>query len=70
MQYKGHHYEQETSLDARCITLFHNPSGLVLSEATSVFASQFEIEQILDDLIHEADMIQANSDQAAIDSMG
>ena len=62
MQYKGHNYLFECSKDIRCITLFHNPSGLVLSEATSVFASQAEIEAILDGLIEEGDLVQKRND--------
>lgn len=62
MQYKGHNYLYECSEDIRSVTLFHNPSGLVLSEATSVFAYQAEIEEILDGLIEQADLIQERSD--------
>lgn len=63
MEYKGHTYLFECNVDIRCVTLFHNPSGLVLSEATSVFASQAEIETILDGLIEEGDLVQEKSDR-------
>lgn len=63
MEYKGHRYHYRSDLDTRCVTLIHN-RGVILSEATSVFASQLEIETILDELIEKAELLIIRNDDA------
>lgn len=64
MEHKGHTFLYECTLDKRCVTLIHNPSGVTLSAPTSVFTSQSDIEQILDELIEKAELMIIRNDDA------
>jgi hypothetical protein len=64
MGYKGHTFLYECDVDIRHVTLIHNPSGVTLSQTTSVFVPYSEIEQILNELIKKAELMVIRNDNA------
>lgn len=67
MFYKGHYYELEMNLTNRCVRLSVNPSGATLTQPLSVFASQEDIEKILDELIIEGQLMAIRNDDSYYD---
>lgn len=64
MEYKGHTFLYECSIDNRSVTLIHNPSGVRIREAIGIFTSQTQIEKILDKLIEKAELMVIRNDDA------
>jgi hypothetical protein len=65
--YKGHWWEIEMSIEYRCVRLSLNPSGATFTAPISIFASQKDIEQTLDELIEKAESIVIKNDDAFFD---